>query len=49
MGKLREQQGDDMAPTGEGSGLLGHLGGAGNLGHQKLRNEVANLPQQVQF
>ena len=49
MGQLREQQGHDMTPRGKGSGLLRHLGGASNLGNQKLSNQMANLPQQVQF
>jgi len=49
VGELREEQSHDMAPRCKGSGFLSHLGGASNLGNQKLRNQIANLPQQIQF
>ena len=49
VGQLREEHGHDMAPRCKGSGFLSHFGGASNLGNQKLRNQIANLPQQVQL
>ena len=49
MDELRVEQRDGMAPRTKGSGLLRHLGITRDLGDQELGNEVANLPQQIQF
>jgi hypothetical protein len=49
MGELREEQSDYVTPRSKGPGLFVHLGFARDPGDQKLRNEVANLAQQIQF
>jgi hypothetical protein len=45
----RIDQCHDMTPRTEGAGFFIHFGLASNLGHQKLRNEIANLPPKIQF
>ena len=47
--ELRVDQHHHMTPRTEGAGPFVHFGFAGDLGHQKLRNEVAYLPQKIQF
>jgi len=49
MGELRVDQRHHMTPRTEGAGSFIHFCFTGNLGHQKLRNEVANLPQKISF
>jgi hypothetical protein len=49
MGQLCVEQGDHMTPWSKGPDLLIDFGFARYLGNQELRNEVANLPQQIQF
>ncbi len=49
VGELRVDQRHHMTPGTEGAGPFFHSGLARQLGNQKLRNEVAYLPQQIQF
>jgi len=42
-------QADDMTPRAEGAGFVIRFCLASNPGHQELRNEVANLTEQIQF
>ena len=46
MGELGVDQGDHMTPGTEGARFVLDPGSPRQLGHQKVRNEVANLPQQ---
>jgi hypothetical protein len=43
------EQRNDMTPGRKSSGLLIRSGFSGHLGNQELRNEVANLAQQIKF
>ena len=49
MSQLRVKQRNHVTPGTEGPGFLIRLGLASNLRDQEFRNEVANLPEQVQF
>ncbi len=49
VSELSIHQGDQMTPGTEAAGFVLNLSGARQLGRQELRNEVANLPQEVQF
>jgi hypothetical protein len=49
VGELRIDQLYAMTPGTEGAGSFSHLGCVSELGHQKLRNKVANLLQSIQF
>jgi hypothetical protein len=49
MSKLAVKQSHNVTPGSKGSGHLLHAGLMSYFGNQKLRNEVANLPQQIQF
>jgi len=47
--ELGVHQGQHVTPRLKGAGLLRRAGLARQFGHQKLRNKIANLPQQIQF
>ena len=49
VSQLRIEQRNHMTPRAEGADFLFHSRFASQLGNQKLGNEVANLPQQIQF
>ena len=49
MSELGIHQGDQMTPGAEGAGFVFDPGSPRQLGYQEVRNEVANLPQEVQF
>ena len=49
VGELRVDQRHHMTPRTERAGFFSRFGLPRKLGHQKLRNEVANLPQKIQF
>jgi hypothetical protein len=49
MSQLRIHQGDQMTPGTQGARFVLDPGSSRQLGRQKVRNEVANLSQQVQF
>jgi hypothetical protein len=49
MGQLCVEQRDQVTPRAKGSSPFGRFGFASNARDQKFRNEVANLPEQVQF
>jgi hypothetical protein len=49
MGELGIEQRHDMTPRRKSPGLLLRPGCARDLGNQELRNEVANLAQQIKF
>ncbi len=40
---------NDVAPGTEGAHLLIHSRLPGQLGHQELGNEIANLPQEIEL
>ena len=49
MSQLCVEQRPHMAPRAEGPDFPFHAGFPGELGNQKIGNEVANLAQQIQF
>ena len=49
VSELGIHQGHQMTPRTEGACPILNSGGPRQLGHEKVGNEVANLPQQVQF
>ena len=49
VSQLRVKQADDVAPRCEGPGFFIRLGLMRDLGNKKLGNEIANLPQKIQF
>jgi len=49
VGELRVDQRHHMTPRTERAGFFSRFSLPRNLGHQKLRNEVANLTQKIQF
>ena len=49
MSQLGVNQGDQVTPGAESASFVLNPGSPRQLGHHKVRNEVANLPQQVQF
>ena len=49
VSQLRVEKANYMAPRTEGADLLFYSSFPSELGNQKIRNEVADLPQQIQF
>jgi hypothetical protein len=49
VGQLRVEQRDHMTPRRIGSRLALHSGLSGQLGHQKRRNQIANLVQDAEL
>ena len=49
MGELRVEQRDHMTPRTITPALSVDFGFTCELGNQELRNQIANLPQQIQF
>jgi len=49
MSQLAVEQGKNVTPGGEGSGLIIDPGFASQFGDQMRRNKIANLAKEIQF